>query len=74
VELLQALADSTSVAMESVELLSNLEQRVTERSHLPLIPVLLCGVSAMCQCARVESVSMHGRLPAVASYHPVGVT
>jgi signal transduction histidine kinase/CheY-like chemotaxis protein len=32
VELLQALADSTAVAMESVELLSNLEQRVTERT------------------------------------------
>jgi signal transduction histidine kinase/CheY-like chemotaxis protein len=32
VELLQALADSTSVAMESVELLASLEQRVTERT------------------------------------------
>jgi signal transduction histidine kinase len=32
VELLQALADSTSVAMESVELFSSLEQRVTERT------------------------------------------
>jgi signal transduction histidine kinase len=32
VELLQALADSTSVAMESVELLCSLEQRVTERA------------------------------------------
>jgi signal transduction histidine kinase len=32
VELLQALADSTSVAMESVELLTNLERRVTERT------------------------------------------
>jgi light-regulated signal transduction histidine kinase (bacteriophytochrome) len=31
-ELLQALADSTSVAMESVESFSNLEQRVTERT------------------------------------------
>jgi len=32
VELLQALADSTSVAMESAELLANLEERVTERT------------------------------------------
>ncbi|MFL6606090.1 MAG: ATP-binding protein [Steroidobacteraceae bacterium] len=32
IELLQALADSTSVAMESVELLASLEQRVTERT------------------------------------------
>jgi len=32
VDLLQVLADSTSVAMESVELLSGLEQRVTERT------------------------------------------
>jgi signal transduction histidine kinase len=32
VELLQALADSTSVAIESVELVSNLEQRLTERT------------------------------------------
>jgi len=32
VELLQALADSTSVAIESVELFANLEQRVTERT------------------------------------------
>jgi signal transduction histidine kinase len=32
VELLQALADSTSVAMESVELVSNLERRMTERT------------------------------------------
>ncbi|HWM66332.1 MAG TPA: ATP-binding protein [Steroidobacteraceae bacterium] len=32
VELLQALADSTSVAIESVELVSNLEQRMTERT------------------------------------------
>lgn len=32
VELLQALADSTSVAIESVELLSNLEKRMMERT------------------------------------------
>jgi signal transduction histidine kinase len=32
-ELLRALADSTSVAMESVDLLSNLEKRVTERTQ-----------------------------------------
>jgi signal transduction histidine kinase len=32
VDLLQALADSTSVAMESVDLLSTLEQRVAERT------------------------------------------
>jgi signal transduction histidine kinase len=32
-ELLRALADSTSVAMESVDLLSNLERRVAERTH-----------------------------------------
>lgn len=32
VELLQALADSTSVAIESAELFSSLEQRVTERT------------------------------------------
>jgi signal transduction histidine kinase/FixJ family two-component response regulator len=32
VDLLQALADSTSVAIESVELLSTLERRVTERT------------------------------------------
>ena len=32
VELLQALADSTSVAVESVELFSNLEKRMTERT------------------------------------------
>jgi signal transduction histidine kinase len=32
IELLQALADSTAVAMESVELLTSLEQRVTERT------------------------------------------
>jgi signal transduction histidine kinase len=32
VELLQALADSTSVAIESAELVSNLEQRMTERT------------------------------------------
>jgi signal transduction histidine kinase len=32
VELLQALADSTSVAIESAELFSNLEQRLTERT------------------------------------------
>jgi signal transduction histidine kinase len=32
VELLQALADSTSVAIESAELFANLEQRVTERT------------------------------------------
>jgi signal transduction histidine kinase len=33
VELLRALADSTSVAMESVDLLANLEQRVYERTE-----------------------------------------
>jgi hypothetical protein len=33
VELLQALADSTSVAIESVEWVSNLEQRMTERTR-----------------------------------------
>jgi signal transduction histidine kinase len=33
VNLLQALADSTSVAIESVDLLTNLEERVTERTH-----------------------------------------
>jgi signal transduction histidine kinase len=32
-ELLRALADSTSVAMESVDLLSNLEKRVSERTQ-----------------------------------------
>ena len=32
VELLQALADSTSVAIESVDLVSNLEQRMTQRT------------------------------------------
>jgi signal transduction histidine kinase len=32
-ELLQALADSTSVAIESAELVSNLEQRVAERTQ-----------------------------------------
>jgi signal transduction histidine kinase len=32
VDLLQALADSTSVAIESVDLLTNLEQRVAERT------------------------------------------
>jgi light-regulated signal transduction histidine kinase (bacteriophytochrome) len=32
IELLQALADSTSIAMENVELLSSLERRVTERT------------------------------------------
>jgi signal transduction histidine kinase len=32
VELLQALADSTSVAIESVELVANLEKRLTERT------------------------------------------
>jgi signal transduction histidine kinase/CheY-like chemotaxis protein len=32
VELLQTLADSTAVAIESVELIANLEQRVTERT------------------------------------------
>jgi signal transduction histidine kinase/FixJ family two-component response regulator len=33
VELLRALADSTSVAMESVDLLTNLERRVAERTE-----------------------------------------
>jgi len=32
VELLQALADSTSVALESVDVMSNLERRITERT------------------------------------------
>lgn len=33
VELLQGLADSTSVALESVDVMSNLEQRITERTN-----------------------------------------
>jgi hypothetical protein len=33
IELLRALADSTSVAIESVDLLENLEKRVAERTH-----------------------------------------